>query len=330
MGDKLSRRGFVGAAAGTAAATALGPWSPVAAAHGKHKHGGGGDRLLPRSRIGIQLYTVRDQVASQGFDAVFATLAEQGYKEVEFAGYEAQGRRWSNQELRGLLRKYGLKAAGSHIGYGTFRTSLEQVLDDAEEIGMKYVGTASSPAEGNSQTPDGYRQAAEDFNAFGAAARERGLRFYQHNHDSEFEVIGGTRLFDVLFEETDPRLVFFEMDIFWAYVGQSRFPGFRPHDYVWDNPERFPLFHVKDGLRNGGPHSGWTMTDVGAGDLPFEPFFCGLDTDDHHFIVENDDAAGAAGGPFGFSERSYDYLASLRERAGGKGHRHGKRRKHHH
>ena len=99
MGDKLSRRGFVGAAAGTAAATAFGPWSPVAAAHGKRKHGGG-DRLLPKRRIGIQLYTVRDQVASQGFDAVFATLAEQGYKEVEFAGYEAQGRRWSNQELR--------------------------------------------------------------------------------------------------------------------------------------------------------------------------------------------------------------------------------------
>ena len=25
-------------------------------------------------------------------------------------------------------------------------------------------------------------------------------------------------------------------------------------------PERFPLFHVKDGIRNGGPAFGWTMT----------------------------------------------------------------------
>jgi sugar phosphate isomerase/epimerase len=338
MGDapKLSRRGFVGAAAGTTAAAALGPWSPVAAARG---HGHDGDALLPKSRIGIQLYTVRDEVATLGFEEVFKRLSAMGYREVEFAGYNAQGRRWSNQELRGLLRKYRLKAAGSHIGYGTFRTDLETVLDDAAEIGMKYVGTASSPAEGNGQTVDGYKRAAEDFNRFGAAARERGLRFYQHNHDSEFEVVGGTRLYDVLFEETDPRLVFFEMDIFWAYVGQSRFPGFRPHDFVWDNPERYPLFHVKDGLRNGGPHSGWTMTDIGAGDLPYEPFFCGLDTGDHHFVVENDDAADSEGGPFGFSERSYDYLASLRERAGGKGgHGHGhhghkrrrRRRKHRH
>jgi sugar phosphate isomerase/epimerase len=253
-------------------------------------------------------------VNALGFEEVFKRLAAIGYKEVEFAGYSAQGRRWSNAELRGLLRKYGLTAAGSHVGYGQFRTSLDQVLTDAAEIGLKYVGTASSPAEGNGQTVDGYKRAADDFNRFGAAVRERGLRFYQHNHDSEFEVQNGTRLYDVLFDETDPKLVFLEMDIFWAYVGQSRFPGFRPHDYVWDNPERYPLFHVKDGLFNGGPHSGWTMTDVGAGDLPYEPFFCGLDTSRHHFVMENDDAAQEQGGSFGDAERSYDYLASRRER----------------
>jgi sugar phosphate isomerase/epimerase len=314
MGDKpkLSRRGFVGAAAGTAAATALGPFSPVASARADDQ---GGGALLPKSRIGIQLYTVRDQVNTLGFEEVFKRLAGFGYKEVEFAGYSAQGRRWSNAELRGLLRKYGLTATGSHIGYGTFRTSLDQVLDDAAEIGMKYVGTASSPAEGNSQTVDGYKQAAEDFNRFGAAARDRGLRFYQHNHDSEFEVQNGTRLYDVMFDNTDPKVVFLEMDIFWAFVGQSRFPGFRPSDYVWNHPERYPLFHVKDGLRNGGPHSGWTMTDVGAGDLPYEPFFCGLDPTQHHFLMENDDDAQAEGGSLADAERSYDYMASLRDRS---------------
>ena len=119
----------------------------------------------------------------------------------------------------------------------------------------------------------------------------------------------------MLFANTDPRLVFLEMDIFWAFVGQSRFPGFRPSDYVWNHPERYPLFHVKDGLRNGGPHSGWTMTDVGAGDLPYEPFFCGLDPTQHHFLMENDDDAQAEGGSLADAERSYDYMASLRDRS---------------
>ena len=52
----LSRRGFVGVAAGSAAATTMGPWAPTAGASRR----GGRDRLLPRDRIGIQLYMVRD------------------------------------------------------------------------------------------------------------------------------------------------------------------------------------------------------------------------------------------------------------------------------
>ena len=111
--------------------------------------------------------------------------------------------------------------------------------------------------------------------------------------------------------------MFFELDIFWAYVGQSRFPGFRPHEYPWYEPKRFPLFHVKDGIFNGGPALGWTMTDVGDGDIPFEPFFCGLDTDDHHYIVERDTAPDPLANPagsFATTEHSYDYLAGLRDR----------------
>jgi sugar phosphate isomerase/epimerase len=322
---KLSRRGFVGAAAGAAAGASLGPWTPVASGHGGRGHR---DRLLPRDRIGIQLFTVRDQVASQGFEQVFRRLSAIGYREIEFAGYNAQGRRWTNEELRRLLRRYRLRAVGSHIGYTQFLDDLDQVLDDAEEIGMPYIGTANSPGAVHGETVEGYRRAAEDFNRFGAAARARGLRFYQHNHSGEFAVENGTRLYDVILEETDPRLVFFELDIFWAYVGQSRFPGFRPHEYPWFMPERFPLFHVKDGIdytgappTPPGPSSfGWVMTDVGDGDIAFEPFFCGLDTDDHHYLVERDTAPDPVANPagsFSTAERSYDYLVGLRERCGG-------------
>ena len=331
--SKLSRRGFVGATAGAAAAASLGPWTPVAPGHSKRR---GGDRLLPRHRIGIQLFTVRDQVATLGFDAVFARLSQIGYREIEFAGYSAQGRRWSNEELRRLLRRYRLRGIGSHVNYFSadptaysFATQLEQVLDDAEEIGLPYIGTASRPGQRYGETVDGYMRAAEDFNRFGAAARARGMRFYQHNHSEEFAVQGGTRLYDVLLEETDPRLVFFELD-FWAYVGQSRFPGFKPHAYPWDMPERFPLFHVKDGVdytgapppaRPGPSSFGWQMTDVGDGDIAYEPFFCGLDADDHHYIVERDTAVDPVANPagsFSTAQRSYDYLTALRERCGGR------------
>ena len=204
------------------------------------------------------------------------------------------------------------------------------MLDDAEEIGLPYIGTASSPGARYGETVEGYRRAAEDFNRFGAAARARGMRFYQHNHSGEFQNYEqGIRLYDLLLEETDPRLVFFEFDIFWAYVGQSRYPGFKPHEYVWDMPNRFPLFHVKDGIdysNDGIPGNGqffsWDMTDVGDGDIALEPFFCGIDTSQHHFVVERDTAVDPVRNPAGSfvtAERSADYLQSLRVRAGGRG-----------
>ncbi len=147
------------------------------------------------------------------------------------------------------------------------------MLDDAETLGLRYIGTASEPDQlfpaAERQTVDADRRAAEAYNMFGAAARARGMRFYHHNHSSEFAVVDGTRLYDVLMEETDPRLVFFQLDIFWAYVGatgapavatpsgmKSWFPNFDPIELVWNQPERFPLFHAKDGVR----------TEVGAAD----------------------------------------------------------------
>jgi hypothetical protein len=74
--------------------------------------------------------------------------------------------------------------------------------------------------------------------------------------------------------------------------------------------DALPAQHIKDGLFNGGPAFGWTMTDVGDGDVPFEPFFCGRDT-------ATDQVANPAGS-FSTTERSYADLAGLRERCGGK------------
>jgi sugar phosphate isomerase/epimerase len=88
------------------------------------------------------------------------------------------------------------------------------------------------------------------------------MRFYQHNHSGEFAVENRTRLYGVILAETGPRLVFFELDIFWAYAGQSRFPGFKPHEYPWSLPERLPLFHVKDGIDYNGDEA------EGSGQFP--------------------------------------------------------------
>ena len=74
-----------------------------------------------------------------------------------------------------------------------------------------------------------------------------------HNHDNEFRVVDGIRLSDILFGETNPRLVDFELDLGWA----SR-AGMDTRKLFVDNPTRFPVLHVKD---HNAARDAWT--DVG-------------------------------------------------------------------
>jgi hypothetical protein len=78
-GSDLSRRQLLpGAAAGVAVAT-LGPLAAPA-----HADGGGGGRLVPRHRIGIWLYAVRDLLAADPDPAgTLRQIAAIGYRNIE-------------------------------------------------------------------------------------------------------------------------------------------------------------------------------------------------------------------------------------------------------
>ncbi|HZB28859.1 MAG TPA: sugar phosphate isomerase/epimerase [Streptosporangiaceae bacterium] len=349
----LNRRGFIGVAGGTAATALLGAFGAPAAASDAATSdtatsgGGRRGRLIPPGRLGIQLFTIRDKVASLGFAAVFEELVRDGYAEVEFAGY-TQGSvgAITIPQIKRLLDDNGLRGIGSHVGYFssdpnayTFATKLDQVLDDAAALDLPYIGTASSPARyGN--TVDAWKRACAEFNAFGAAAAQRGMKFYQHNHAEEFGFATdqpSVRLYDVLLAETDPELVALEMDIFWAFSGQFRFSSrpdpnnpsgppipepFEPLDFVLAAPERYPLFHVKDGDFDPTVRDGFRMTDVGDGDIDYQRFISALQRSAggrhrgrHNYLVERDDAPSPATNPagsFSTAQRSFDFLSSLR------------------
>ena len=48
-------------------------------------------------------------------------------------------------------------------------------------------------------------------------------------------------MYDYMLENTDPDLVFFEMDVYWTVRGQKA-----PVDYFKKYPKRFRLLHIKD------------------------------------------------------------------------------------
>ncbi|GGQ84618.1 sugar phosphate isomerase/epimerase family protein [Streptomyces asoensis] len=334
---RLTRRGMLGVAAGASAAALLGAaGTPAAAAPGTGtaaSAAGRGRPVLPPGRLGIQLYSLRDKVSTLGFAPVFAELEKYGYDEVEFAGYtQGSAGPITLARLKRLARDHGLTPIGSHVGYYsddpnayTFAQNLTKVLDDAQALGLKHIGTASGPFRYGS-TVDAWKRAAEEFNTYGAAARARGMKFYQHNHSDEFGFASDdpkVRLYDVLLAETDPDLVFLEMDIFWAYAGRFRFSRrpdgtaapFEPLDYVLKQPHRYPLFHVKDGVSDPSDQFGYRMVDVGDGDIDYRRFLSAVtrlrgERLAHHWQAEHDNPVES----FAFARKSSAHLHSLREK----------------
>ncbi|WP_055533810.1 sugar phosphate isomerase/epimerase family protein [Streptomyces graminilatus] len=334
LAHRLSRRGMLGVAAGATAAALVGAAAPATAAtSAQNPAAGRGRPVLPPGRLGVQLYSLRDKVSTLGFAPVFAELRKYGYDEVEFAGYtQGSAGPITLAQLRRLACDHGLNPIGSHVGYYaddpnayTFAQNLDKVLDDAQALGLKHIGTASGPFRYGS-TVDAWKRAAEEFNTYGAAARARGMKFYQHNHSEEFSFATDNpkvRLYDVLLAETDPQLVYLEMDIYWAYSGQFRFSTrpdgtpapFEPLDYVLKQPHRYPLFHVKDGVSDPGNQYGYRMTDVGDGDIDYQRFISGVTRLHghrlaHHWQAEHDNPAES----FTFARRSATHLHSLREK----------------
>ncbi|MGH3387943.1 MAG: sugar phosphate isomerase/epimerase family protein [Actinomadura sp.] len=345
----LSRRRFLAASGAAAAgATAINVLPNPAFAAG---HGGGGS-TIPRDRLGIQLFTIRDVISRApnpgtgvggGFRFAFEQLAAMGYDEVEFAGYTQStsilGRQITPEEIRRLLEDNGLRGNGSHINFSD--DTIEAQLDIAETLGLPYLGTASIPTD--SRFKSDWERAADDFNRWGELARARGIRLYQHNHHAEYDFLldagpkdangnptasSGLRALDYFFTLVDPKLVWFEMDIFWGFVAQHRYRSFTdakgrqrtsiydPLETVLDRPHRFPLFHVKDGVRADND-DGFEMTTTGDGDMPLREFLnrIKLNKGFHHPNIEQDNAPGAAPGQsLEFSRTSADNASDWRRR----------------
>jgi sugar phosphate isomerase/epimerase len=104
--------------------------------------------------------------------------------------------------------------------------------------------------------------------------------------------------------EADPKLVDFELDLYWAaYADQNPLALFAKY------PGRFAMWHVKDMQVVQGTKS---MAPVGQGTLDFKSMFAHAgESGMKHFFVEHDTAATVPGGPLASIQTSYANLRQL-------------------
>lgn len=192
----------------------------------------------PAKKTGLALYTIRDLMGKDP-SAALAGAAAIGYDWVEAADHsDRKFYGLSPKEFGKLVKKAGMEAVSSHSQIRP--ENHEQMIEDAAEAGMNYIMLPSLPEDWSSSL-DGYQRAADFFNKAGERCKKAGITFGFHNHQIEFKEINGRVPYDLLLENTDPKLVTFELDIAWITAA-----GKDPVAYFKKYPGRFEVWHMKD------------------------------------------------------------------------------------
>lgn len=202
-----------------------------------------------KKKIYLQLYSVRDDIKAD-FKGTIKKVAGMGFTGVEAAGY-GDGKFYGLEpaEFKKEIEAAGMVVLSSHAGRpldkDISKTNWDEVwkwwdqtIQAHKAAGMKYLVVAWIPTPATLADLQAY---CDYFNKIGEKCNAAGIRFGYHNHNFEFSEIEGQTMYDYMLKNTDPKKVFFEMDVYWTMRG-----GKSPVEYFKTYPGRFELLHIKD------------------------------------------------------------------------------------
>lgn len=219
--------------------------------------------------VGVQLYSVRDAMEKDPAGSL-KKLAEMGYVYVEHANYVGgKFYGYAPKEFRALLDGLGLKMHSGHTGFGPrgwdegkkdFSDVWKQTVEDAAICGQHYV-ISPSMEPSMYQTLDKLLGTLEIFNKNGELCKQHGMKFGYHNHAFEFNtVLEDHKVYDVIMEHTDPKLVAQQLDMGNLYNGGAVAAGIAKK-----YPGRYELMHVKDEIKAASGDEKYESTTLGDG-----------------------------------------------------------------
>ena len=177
-------------------------------------------------------YSFSDQRNKDSWAAVTPRL---GFSASGFYGKTAS-------EFNSLIGRYGISVPAMHTDLYTLEEHMGELAEAANTLGAKYVVLPSIPDHERVDL-DAYKRMAERFNRIGATAKNEGILFAYHNHGNGLSEDPETGIIPVqlIFEQTDPSLVFFEMDLFWTVAGRAN-----PIQWLNKYSGRYKMLHIKD------------------------------------------------------------------------------------
>ena len=199
----------------------------------------------------VQMYSARSILNKDNYGDVLKEIAAMGYTAVEAASY-ADGLIYGDEPevFKQKVEAAGMKVLSAHVSRGLSEEELasgdftaalawwDKCIADHVTAGMEYLVT---PWMGLQKSLHDLQVYCDYLNEIGRRCKAAGLKFGYHNHDYEFKKVEDQVMLDYMLEHTDPELVFFQLDVYWAVIGNAS-----PVDYFERYPGRFKMLHIKD------------------------------------------------------------------------------------
>jgi len=199
----------------------------------------------------VQMYSARSILNKDNYGDVLKEIAAMGYTAVEAASY-ADGLIYGDEPevFKQKVEAAGMKVLSAHVSRGLSEEELasgdftaalawwDKCIADHVKAGMEYLVT---PWMGLQKSLHDLQVYCDYLNEIGRRCKAAGLKFGYHNHDYEFKKVEDQVMLDYMLEHTDPELVFFQLDVYWAVIGNAS-----PVDYFERYPGRFKMLHIKD------------------------------------------------------------------------------------
>jgi sugar phosphate isomerase/epimerase len=226
--------------------------------------------------LGLQLYSVRE-LLPKDYDGTLRQVGALGYQECEGAGFYNH----TAAEVKQAMAQAGLHCVSSHYSLQQLQ-SLDDILKFGQELGLEYIVCSApllrdpSKAKGlgwaaalETMSADDWKWDIDLLNKTGERVRAEGMKFAYHNHFIEFHEHDGFMPYDLLLQQTDPKLVAMEMDCGWVVIG-----GHKPEDYLTRYPNRYVMLHIKEfKLEGWKPGEEPVSTELGRGSIDYISIF---------------------------------------------------------
>ena len=222
-------------------------------------------KLMLQPYVWTQQFQKEKVALNDGLEKLFSASQRAGFTRMElinsFLAPDLKDR------TTALVRQYNFDIPVVYHG-GPFydaesaERTISQILataDAAKELHAGWINTNCNPKPKRERKTDMELDTEVRYlNRLGEHLKERGVRLMLHNHDAD--MMEGAREWRAILHKTDPKLVWFCVDVHWVFRGKQD-----PLELLHEAGQRIASLHIRNSV------NGVWSESLGDGDVDYAP-----------------------------------------------------------